>query len=255
MINSYLCSNQLSSLREEARGKASGHGQDFYPFGPGLAQDTAAFVDRGAGGVDIIDEQDRRPGNPGRVRQGEGIGQVAAPLFAAQQRLRSGWPVSPEQVRHYPVPPLGQASPGNDQGLVESPGAQSAAVQGDGEEQIRLAKSGEKSFGGEQGSQCGKPVEIVGEFERQDQVRGRGAVVQQTARQVKGMATGKAVAAKVITAGDKGKAAAGTERGVEKAQFRGAMGAEQRRPGACQPLVAAQAMGGKQQILERFDQG
>ena len=92
-------------------------------------------------------------------------------------------------------------------------------------------------------------------FQPTQQIGNWWCVEQEGAGQIEGEATGKAIAAKVVSAGRKGSAAAQTERRTEIGEPIATVGAEQRWSGQGEPSAAATAIGREEQVLEGFDPG
>ena len=96
-----------------------GHGEDLHPACPRPAQNPGALFHRGAGGVEVIDEQHVLAFHWGRVRYGKGPFDVFLPLLGVEPHLRRGGASGRTSTSR--ATRLGQGL-GQEQRLVEAPG-------------------------------------------------------------------------------------------------------------------------------------
>jgi hypothetical protein len=92
------------------------------------AQDAGAFIGRGAGGHDIVDQHDVASGQVALA--GKGTAYVALPFAWQHFGLGARWPLPVQQIQLVvQARPAGDAA-GNLAGLVEAPLAQALRMQG-----------------------------------------------------------------------------------------------------------------------------
>ena len=85
----------------DRRAQASGERQGVDPGGSRALEDPRAFLDRGAGGEDVIDHYDLEAANGLARLEGEGAAHVAQPALGSEFPLGGCAPLADQPVRRY----------------------------------------------------------------------------------------------------------------------------------------------------------
>lgn len=153
-------------------------GEDNHHFGPGIGlEDTGAFVGGGAGGEDIIDEEDRFSLEAAEflfpAAQAEGVPEVFKALGPGEENLLGGGADAPEGIFDREAGEAGEGA-GHFVGLVEPAPLFAFPVERDGDEDpvILLGEAGVAERFGRQGGEIPVKVDAPPVLERVDQFAG-----------------------------------------------------------------------------------
>ncbi len=144
--------------------------------GAGLAQGESASIGGGAGGHDVVNQQDRKAGKLGFADL-DRVGQLVPAGLESQGTERDGGASACESIR--PDRFAGNAGQGASEqsGLVVAALAQPRDMQGHGDEDVGTVEQGAASLGHQQSEAAGM-FGAVGIFEGQDEVFGHAVIMQ-----------------------------------------------------------------------------
>jgi hypothetical protein len=145
---------------------SSGDGEDVYPECPVQFEGTGAFIQGGASGHDIVQEQDALTGKVNRAMKG--AADVGMAFRKRQLCLGPGCQLAPTNLRHdWQIQPRSQV-PGDFPALIEATLCQPLRVERQGHEAIPIGAVG-KQHGSQPVPKQGRQSQFVSVFQGMEQ--------------------------------------------------------------------------------------